>query len=472
MMKKTLFEMKRGALGVLLAAGFAFPAIAGNFSGTGAQPVARGGTGRATVPQNNLIFGNGTSPIGFLSPAGFAGRCVVSDGTIWAAQFCLVTGSIVGTAPVTVNIASGVATVALAIDTNFAVISNQLGLASIASGSLIANASAIGAEPTQTTLTAYLDRAIGATNGQFAARIGGTWGPATFGAGLAFSGSVLSCIPGTSSLLGCLRPDGTTITASSGVLTVVGSPATSVTIGTTTIGGTFTNNHLLSVGAGALADAGGPRFLAKQIFTSTGANTFTAPAGTLPATIFEFTLRAAGGSGGGGDASHGGGAGGGAGEEVVTYQTGYTAGNTVICTVGTGGGAPGGANTGVTGGNTTLASGTQTITTITSHGGAGGGTGTSNTPQGGAGGTGGNGDLNIPGQDGGSGWYLGSAASGNGMGGIGGGPAGSAGGTPTVPAGRAPGFGGGSGGGGSVAGSTNGGSAAGGNGFCRVKWVL
>ena len=47
----------------------------------------------------------------------------------------------------------------------------------------------------------------------------------------------LSCTTGTSGQLGCLKPDGTTITASAGTLTVVGGVATVITPGTTTVSG-------------------------------------------------------------------------------------------------------------------------------------------------------------------------------------------------------------------------------------------
>ena len=45
----------------------------------------------------------------------------------------------------------------------------------------------------------------------------------TVGQGLSYSAPNLTCVTGSSSTLGCLRPDGTTITSSGGVLTAVGS---------------------------------------------------------------------------------------------------------------------------------------------------------------------------------------------------------------------------------------------------------
>lgn len=90
----------------------------------------------------------------------------------------------------------------LNIDSNFAVVSNNLAFAPIPSGDLIANNTAGSAEPTASTLTAYLDRVIGASNGMFTARTGGAWGSATFGTGLAFSGSVLNLQAASASTIG------------------------------------------------------------------------------------------------------------------------------------------------------------------------------------------------------------------------------------------------------------------------------
>lgn len=52
-------------------------AVTGNW-----QP-ANGGTGRTTLTANNLILGNGTSPVNFLAP-GTSGNVVTSNGTAWA----------------------------------------------------------------------------------------------------------------------------------------------------------------------------------------------------------------------------------------------------------------------------------------------------------------------------------------------------------------------------------------------------
>jgi hypothetical protein len=80
---------RRALIGAALSAVFATAAIAqGSFPGSGPQPVTRGGTGLATLPQNNLIFGNGTAPVGFIAP-GINGRCLFDNGSIWTPGFCI-----------------------------------------------------------------------------------------------------------------------------------------------------------------------------------------------------------------------------------------------------------------------------------------------------------------------------------------------------------------------------------------------
>jgi hypothetical protein len=97
--------LNRTLLGAALAAVIATAAPAQSFSGSGAQPVTRGGSGRAALTQNALIFGNGTAPVGFISPAGNSGLCLKSDGTGWVALYCfssfLQGGS--GAVPVTID---------------------------------------------------------------------------------------------------------------------------------------------------------------------------------------------------------------------------------------------------------------------------------------------------------------------------------------------------------------------------------
>lgn len=94
----------------------------------------------------------------------------------------LASTSILGTAPVAVHFSGGVATLSLTIDTNFLVNgSNQLSLAPIASGHLLANCTGSGAEPADCTWNSFANTAIGNSNGQLPYRIGGVWGTISTG---------------------------------------------------------------------------------------------------------------------------------------------------------------------------------------------------------------------------------------------------------------------------------------------------
>lgn len=73
---------------------------------------------------------------------------------------------------------------------------------------------------------------------------------------LGFSGSSLKCTTGTTSQLGCLKPDGTTITVVGGIITASGGSATTVTPGTTTVGGGSVNaGYALTNSGGTLNNA-------------------------------------------------------------------------------------------------------------------------------------------------------------------------------------------------------------------------
>jgi hypothetical protein len=79
---------------------------------------------------------------------------------------------------------------------------------------------------------------------------------------LNISAGVISCQTTTSSQIGCSKPDNTTISVAAGVLTAIGSSATSITVGTTTIGSQVNANDFLTTNT-TLADPGyGPTQLA------------------------------------------------------------------------------------------------------------------------------------------------------------------------------------------------------------------
>lgn len=50
-----------------------------------AVPVPNGGTGQASLTQNNVLLGNGTNPVQSVAP-GSSGNVLMSDGTTWSSQ--------------------------------------------------------------------------------------------------------------------------------------------------------------------------------------------------------------------------------------------------------------------------------------------------------------------------------------------------------------------------------------------------
>jgi hypothetical protein len=59
------------------------PANLNNTIGT--LPASSGGTGATTLTLNNVILGNGTSPVNFVAP-GASGNILSSDGTTWVSS--------------------------------------------------------------------------------------------------------------------------------------------------------------------------------------------------------------------------------------------------------------------------------------------------------------------------------------------------------------------------------------------------
>lgn len=75
----------------------------------------------------------------------------------------------------------------------------------------------------------------------------------TLGSTLSFSGGALVCTTGSSVQLGCLSPDGSTITSTGGVLTAIGGAATDIAVGTTTVS-SGTDGRVLTRASGVLAE--------------------------------------------------------------------------------------------------------------------------------------------------------------------------------------------------------------------------
>ena len=68
----------------------------GNLSLLNALTVPNGGTGRVTLPVNNVLLGNGTSPIASVAP-GNAGNVLTSIGGVWVSNAAVASGGGTGT---------------------------------------------------------------------------------------------------------------------------------------------------------------------------------------------------------------------------------------------------------------------------------------------------------------------------------------------------------------------------------------
>ena len=218
-----------------------------------------------------------------------------------------------------------------------------------------------------------------------------------------------------------------------------------------------------------------------QTFTSTGTSTYTITAGTKFAVVEVLGPGGGGGgtTGGASSASAGGGGGsGGYGKKVYTIAQLGTGGTVVVGTGGTAGTSGGG--NGVTGGTSSFAPATSGATLTC--GGGGGGTGDAGTPittgggnfGGGGGGSSTNGDINIIGNNGGTGIVTGARLGGainTGLAGVGANSiygGGGASGTGNGPGNTFPPSGFGSGGAGSTSSSASEAGAAGTNGIVII----
>jgi hypothetical protein len=147
-------------------------------------------------------------------------------------------GAFLATAPLIVNVSGGITTYGLARDTNFAVNgSNQLALAPVNSGNLLANCTGGSAEPGPCTWSQFADVVVGATNGFLPYRSGGAWGSISTGT----SGATLPMNNSAnvfSSMQSIITNTSTLPVADSGTLLALGS-----------VDGTPTRVELTSAGA-------------------------------------------------------------------------------------------------------------------------------------------------------------------------------------------------------------------------------
>jgi Repeat of unknown function (DUF5907) len=223
---------------------------------------ANGGTGLATLTAHAVLLGEGTSNVAFAT-IGTAGRMLLDQGGGADPLFAAMSGD--------------------------ATITNA--------GLLTVGANAITYAKFQQVAATSL---VGNPTGSLA-----NMGGITLGSTLNFSGTTLNATTATSSQLGAVKFDNSTITLNgSGQIQAIGAAATSISAGSggTTILGTCTASGLLYnnssvVYCETIATALGTRTTnpTSQTFTS-GSGTYTTPANVL---WIEVWLRGGGGGGGG-----------------------------------------------------------------------------------------------------------------------------------------------------------------------------
>jgi len=92
------------------------------------------------------------------------------------------TGGFLATAPINISVVSGTVTYGINLDSNFATVANNLALANIGNGHLLANcAGGSPSEPGNCTWNNFADQAIGSTNGMIPYRTGGSWSTVSTG---------------------------------------------------------------------------------------------------------------------------------------------------------------------------------------------------------------------------------------------------------------------------------------------------
>jgi len=93
------------ATSALITTGNIATANVGNLTLLNALTVPNGGTGLVTLPANNVLLGNGTSPIVSVAP-GTAGNVLTSIGGIWVSNAVIASGGTVTSVTATSPIAS------------------------------------------------------------------------------------------------------------------------------------------------------------------------------------------------------------------------------------------------------------------------------------------------------------------------------------------------------------------------------
>lgn len=191
---------------------------------------AIGGSATAIVPGTTTI-GGATAP------------CFIenSSGTTMACDAVTGSGSVVlATSPTLVTPNLGTPTTLVATNATGTAASLTAGTATVANGLKSATTTVVVSAATAPTNGQVLTATGGSAATWQTPSSGGNWSAAAvsaIGSTLTNTSGTLGCTTATSSQIGCVRPDNSTISISGGVITSIGGSATSIVPGTTTIGG-------------------------------------------------------------------------------------------------------------------------------------------------------------------------------------------------------------------------------------------
>lgn len=207
----------------------------------------------------------------------------------------------------------------------------------------------------------------------------------------------------TGSAFGAVKPDGTTITISGGVISSAGASATSIQSGVTNFLSATSGNCAYN-NAGKVGDKNCLTQVKTQKFQTAGSFTYTPTAGLVYAQVECVGGGGAGGGANGSGTATAGGGGGGSGAYSRVTLTAAAIGASKVVTIGSGGG--GSTGNGGAGGDTSV------TTLCVAKGGSGGQQAVNSGGNGGAGGlaSGSTGDVTVDGNGGGAGTGSGGTA--------------------------------------------------------------
>ncbi len=273
-----------------LAGGGSSGAVTVSLSGTVA--VAQGGTGNASLTAHGVLVGNGTSAVS-VTGTGAVGQILTSNGPGSDPTFQPLTAG--GGTVTQVNTGSGVTGGPI---TGTGTIS----LSTVTNNNLLANITGATNSPSGTTISAFLDSALGSTQGSIVYRGAATWAVLTPGTTGTFlqtqgggfnpqwaagaAGTVTSITAGTGLTGGTISSSGTIALTTPVIVANGGSGTTSMTAHGVVIGAGTSSVAVTTAGtSGQVLTSNGassdPTFQASPYIVSFGASLGTASPGVL-----------------------------------------------------------------------------------------------------------------------------------------------------------------------------------------------